>query len=120
MKKFTTPHDFDNHYRFCAEHQIPYISIKSGRKYAYLQFDVYEMVKPQGLLDEQPGDFIMELYQNYARFFALPKHKFSFAGGSNNAGFTVFNEHAEFLAASLYDYLLRIVREQQKKKPQTN
>jgi hypothetical protein len=116
MKKFTTSKMLDSHYSYCREHQLPYISITPGRKYAYLEFDVYEMVRPHGLPSEQPSEFILDLYQHYARFFALPQHKITFAGGSNNAGFTVFNVHAEFFAAHLYDHLLRFIREQQKSK----
>ena len=86
MQKFTTPTD-PNHassYQTCARLQVPYVSITPARKYAYVQFDVYEMVKPHGLPGEQPADFVIDLYKCYARFFDLPKDRFSCAGGANN------------------------------------
>jgi len=114
MQKFTTPTD-PNHassYQTCARLQVPYVSITPARKYAYVQFDVYEMVKPHGLPGEQPADFVIDLYKCYARFFGLPKDRFSCAGGANNLGFTVFKEHAEVFASQLYDHLLRFVKGQ--------
>lgn len=115
MPKFTTPTDpgHADSYKACARLQVPFVSITPARKYAYVQFDVYEMVKPHGLPDEQPADFIIDLYKCYARFFNLPKNKFSCVGGSNNLGFTVFREHAEIFASQLFDHLLRFVKSQQ-------
>ena len=120
MEKFVHDADSDQHYRYCAQHQLPHVTVSLARKYAYVQFDVYEIVPPQGWPGEQPDEFIIELYKCYARFFNLPDHKFSYAGGSNNVGFSVFKEHAEIFASQLYDYLLRFVQEQQKVKRQSN
>lgn len=115
MQKFTSHGrpDHAGHWKYCRQNQIPYVAIKPARKYAYVEFDVYEMVQPGGLPDEQPCDFIIELYKCYARFFNLPKERFSYAGGSNNLGFTVFNKHAEVFASQLFDHLLRFVKSQQ-------
>lgn len=82
MPKFTSPSlpDYAGLWQYCRQNQIPYVAIKPARKYAYVEFDVYEMVKPAGLPDEQPCDFIIDLYKCYARFFNLPKGRFTYAG----------------------------------------
>ena len=114
MQKFTTPTDSGHagSYKACARLQVPFVCVTPARKYAYIQFDVYEMVKPHGLPDEQPADFVIDLYKCYARFFDLPKERFSYSGGSNNLGFTVYKEHAEVFANQLFDHLLRFVKSQ--------
>ena len=116
MQKFITDKkdDYTAHYQYCAQHKLPFVHIIPSIKYAQIEFDVYEMVKPKGLPDEQPNEFIIDLYQHYARFVGLPNDKFSCVGGSNNLIFTVFKEHAEPFANQLYDYLLRFIAKEQK------
>ena len=114
MQKFTTPAD-PNHasaYQTCARLQVPYVCVTPAGKYACVQFDVHEIIKPHGLPDEQPADFVIDIYLCYARFFDLPKDRFSCVGGSNDLGLTVFREHAEIFANQLHDHLLRFVKNQ--------
>jgi hypothetical protein len=116
MQKFVIDKKGDNtaHYSYCAQHRVPFVRIIPAVKYARVEFDVYEMVRPQGLPDEQPCDFIIDLYKSYARFVDLPKDKFSCVGGANNLVFSVYREHAETFAALLYDHLLRFITSQQR------
>jgi hypothetical protein len=116
MQKFITDKkdDYTAHYQYCAQHQLPFVRVIPATKYARVEFDVYEMVKPRGMPDEQPSDFIISLYQHYARFVDLPNDKFSCVGGANNLIFTVYKEHAPAFATQLYDYLLRFITKKQK------
>ena len=106
--------DYSAHYKYCAQHCLPFVRIIHAIKYSKVEFDVYEMVKPKGLPGEQPADFIIDLYRSYARFTGLPNDRFSYAGGANNLIFTVYREHAEPFASQLYDYLLKFVTSQQR------
>jgi hypothetical protein len=116
MQKFVIDRkgDYAAHYSYCAQHRVPFVRVIPAIKYARIEFDVYELVKPQGLSDEQPYDFIIDLYQAYARFVGLPTDRFSCVGGANNLISTVYKEHAEPFAAQLYDYLLRFIASQQR------
>lgn len=116
MQKFIVDKkdDYSAHFKYCAQHRLPFVRIIHALKYSKVEFDVSEMLVLKGLPGEQPSEFIISLYRHYTRFTGLPNDKFSCAGGSNNLIFTVYREHAEPFASQLYDYLLKFVTSQQR------
>jgi hypothetical protein len=100
---------------YCMKHDLPCVQVIPGEddKFADVQFDVLPMLSFHKI-SNYPSDKVMIIYKSYAEFFRLPEDAFKYIGGSNNGIFTVFQEHAEFIAEKLFDYLGAFMRENRK------
>lgn len=115
MKKYVIDkkEDKNTHWEYCEENDIPYIVIYPAKKFSKIEFDVYTMFgfhKPTS----HPSDSIIEIYKSYCLLFNFPDDKMSCIGGSNNLIFVVFEEHSEFIANQLFDYLYNFVKSNRK------
>jgi hypothetical protein len=106
MLKFITDkkNDYNAHWNYCVQNDIPFIRVIPATKYARVEIDVFCMLDFYEL-KKSPTDFLVTLYKCYAEFFKLPMEKFEYAGGSNNLIFTLYKEHSEFFAIQLFEYL---------------
>lgn len=96
---------YNTHWNYCVKNDIPFIRIIPATKFAQVEFDILTMLDSHIILTS-PSKFLMELYNCYVEFFKFPKNKIACGGGSNNLIFTLYNEHADFFANQLFDYLL--------------
>lgn len=105
MKKYITDQDDSNAYwNYCKINDIPYIVVNNELVYSNIEYDLfamYEGYKPKAF----PHKFIVKLYENYCELFHLPDPKLMLAGGNKNLIFTVFKDHSDFIANTLFDYL---------------
>ena len=105
MIKYVIDKKNDNdHWNYCVQNDTPYVKIFSARKFARIEFDVVTMLNNQRL-PKGPAQSIEKMYMSYIEFFKFPKDKWHCVGGSYNLIFTVYQEHAEFIASHLFDYL---------------
>ena len=105
--------DYNNHWNYCIENDIPFVSIIPARKFAQVEFDVLSMLDFYEL-SKYPTDFLITLYKSYSEFFNLPINKFNCSGGSKNLIFTLYKEHSEIFALQLFDYLDVFVKKNRK------
>lgn len=105
--------EYNAHWSYCVKNDIPFIRIIPTIKFSQIEFDISTMLHLFEIA-ATPTDFLMELYKGYAEFFMLPKNKISCAGGSKNLILTLHNEHADFFANQLFDYLLEFTKANRK------
>lgn len=101
--------NYNDHWNYCVQNDIPCIRIFPGKKYSSIEYDVLSMLELHQL-KASPMQNVIGIYKAYTEFFSLPAKQFSFAGGSNNLIFKVYAEHAAYFADQLFEYLHRYVQ----------
>jgi len=94
-----------NYWGYCQKNQIPHIEISEYEDgYMDISYDLLPCL-PFHRLDADLSDEVFKIYEAYFKFFNLPDENLICAGGTINLSIKVRNEHAEFIAEHLFDYL---------------
>lgn len=100
---YTTNTLDDAHYIACKKVDQVCITIsKKSKGYVHISFDTYSM---NGELSQKDFNQLIDLYKSYTDLFDLPIKQREGAGGNTAFGFTVKEQHAEFIAEGLYHFI---------------